>query len=330
MSGTNFRHIAGSKILAASVLVAVSMLCGWLPPAGAQAWTMPRGEAYLKLSYAKTDAARQYTFYGRTTDFIDGLAGDTFRDRSLYLYGEFGFSDEVSMILSIPYKRVFIRDQTFRFRTFAVGTVSAGVRLALLPLLGKSPSATSAALNLMLGIPTGYTRNLAPSAGSGQVDIEALISVGHSFWPFPAYAQVGAGYRYRSSMYGLSTAVACQPGRDVSCIVDSRPRFGDEWIYRIEAGITPFGGGILLQALAGGAWSLKLPTTGFSAVNPIPTRQRFLKIGGGVSIYPFRLAGMKHLVPLGLNVQYFATPTGRNTLASRDLFVGVEYRTRIF
>ena len=291
---------------------------------------MPKGEAYVKLFYSKTDAARQYTFYGRTTDFIDGLEGNTFRDRSLYLYAEVGLSDNLSMTLSLPYKRLFIRDQSFRFRTFAVGTVSLGVRIALLPLFGRTASRNAAALNFTVGVPAGYTRNYAPSAGSGQVDVEALISVGHSFWPFPAYAQAGAGYRYRSSMYAFSDAVKCQPGRDVSCITDARPSFGDEWVYRIEAGLTPFGGGLLVQALAGGAWSLHLPTTGFSAVNPIPTRQRFLKVGGGLAIYPFRIAGMKHLARFGLNVQYFVTPTGRNTLASRDLFVGVEFRSSIF
>ncbi len=291
---------------------------------------MPGGEAYVKASYGKVDADRQYTFYGRTTEFIDGLPGDTFRDRSLYLYAEVGLTDHLTMVLSVPYKRVFIRDQAFRLRTFAFGTVSLGARVALLPLLGWTSSRNVLAFNLTVDVPAGYTRNFAPSAGTGQVDVETMLGAGHSFWPFPAYAQVAAGFRYRSAFYGFSEAVDCQPGRDVSCIADVQPRFGHEWRYRLEAGLTPFGGGALVQVLAGGAWSLHLPTTGFSAINPLPTRQRYLKVGGGLTLYPFRLAGRERLAPLGLGLQYYLTPTGRNTLASRDLFMGIEYRLKLF
>jgi len=288
----------------------------------AQAWTLPPGDVYIKLAYGKVTAAEQFTFDGHRVDFIDGLEGDTFRDRSLYLYTEIGLMERLSLVVSMPYKRVFVRDQAFRFRTFAFGTAEVGVRVALLPFFGVAPSRHALAANLTLGLPTGYTRNYAPSADAGQVNVQAMIGYGLSLYPFPGYAQASFGYRLRTAFYGLSGATPCLPGRDVNCIVDVRPDYGNELVYRLEAGLTPLGGALL----AGGIWSVQEPVVGFSALNPLPTRQRYLKVGGGVTIYPFRLLGLPSFTAFGVAAQYFASPGGRNAIVSRDLFLGVEYR----
>ena len=42
-------------------------------PARGQAWTLPKGESYVKVSYGHVTAAEQYTFDGRATDYINGL-----------------------------------------------------------------------------------------------------------------------------------------------------------------------------------------------------------------------------------------------------------------
>jgi hypothetical protein len=298
--------------------------------ASAQAWTMARGEAYVKAFYGKVTAAEQFTFDGRTTDYIDGLAGDTYRDRSLYLYSEIGLSDRFSLIVSAPYKRTFVRDQSFRFRIFGLGTATLGGRIALLPLLGLPTDQNALAANLYFYIPTGYTRNFAPSTGAGQVDIQGSLFYGRSFYPAPAYAQVGAGYRYRSSLYLFSGAAPCRTGSDIHCIADARPSYGDEFLFHAEAGVSPFGGALFLQALATSIWSVQVPVVGFSAINPIPTHQRYIKAGGGIALYPFRIVNAPHLATLGFSVQYFLTPYGRNTIHSRDLFIGIEFRLRLF
>ncbi|WP_457653123.1 hypothetical protein [Rhodocaloribacter sp.] len=317
-----------SRRFPVALTMALGLMLGLAVDAGAQAWTMPSGEAYVKVFYGKVTAAEQFTFDGRRTDFIDGMPGDTFRDRSLYVYGEVGLSDRVTFVFSLPYKRIFIRDHAFRFRTYAFGTAELGARVSLLPFFGVEPSRNALAVNLGFGLPTGYTRNYAPSVDAGQVNVQAMLSYGRSFYPFPAYAQVGIGYRLRSTLYVFSGATPCRAGRDVNCIVDPRPDYGDELVYRFEAGLTPFGGGLLLQALAGGNWSWKEPVVGFSALNPIPTRQRFVKVGGGATVYPFRLAGLASSSSMGVSVQVFFTPYGRNALRTRDLFVGLEYRLR--
>lgn len=302
----------------------LSLLCA--APATAQAWTMPRGDVYAKLTYGHVSAAEQYTFDGRTAPYFMGVDADAFRDRSLYLYTEAGLTDDVTLVLMLPYKRMFVEDGAFRYRTYAFGTASVGARLNLLSLLGGEASGNALALNAAVLLPTGYTRNYTPSAGAGQVDAQAALGYGRSFWPLPAYAQAGVGYRHRTTAYGLSRAVACQEGRDLDCIMDRRPAYGDEFFFSFEAGATPFGGGVLAQVLVNGVRSLETPTVGFSALNPLPTRQRYLKAGGGLTLYPFKLAGAGRLEPLGLSVLYLVTPDGRNTIRSRDAYLGVEYR----
>ena len=294
----------------------------------AQAWTMPRGEHFLKITGSKIAAADQYTFDGRSINFINGVDGTAFRDESLYFYSEWGLFDKLTLVLSLPYKRTFVQDLAFKYQTFAPGTGTLGLRIALLPLLGFRPSAIAVGLNLGANIPMGYTRNYAPSAGAGQLDAQASLGIGVSFYPTAAYFQASGGYRYRSSVYLFSKSIGCNVGNDIHCIRDLKPSYGDELIFSAEAGIMFINGMLFFQALSNAVWSLEKPVIGFTAINPIPTHQRYVKAGGGFTLYPFRVTRLYSWAELGLSLQYFLTPYGRNTIASNDLFVGIEYRVR--
>lgn len=310
------------------VVCIVSFLCCGLYTASVhgQAWTQPKGHSYVKMFYGNITSAEQYTFDGRTTDYVQGLPGDTYRDRSLYLYTEAGITDNVTVVVSLPYKRTFVRDQAFRFRVFGFGTATLGGRMSLLPVLGVESSKNAVAVNLTAFVPMGYTRNYTPSTGTGQVDLQSSIFYGRSFYPFPAYLQIGSGYRIRSSQYLFSATTECRPGSDIHCISDVKPDFGNELVWHAETGVSPFGGALFLQVLTTGTWSITKPTVGFSANNPLPTHQRYVKAGVGGAIYPFRIINSTTLSSLGLNVQYFSTPFGRNTINSRDVFVGLEFQ----
>lgn len=313
-------------------LVLLGVLVGGLVGGSAygQAWTQPPGQLYAKVSVGAVTASEQYAFDGETTLFIDGVDDETFRDRSLYLYAELGLTEWATLVAQLPYKRTTIEDAAFRYQTEAVGAVTLGLRTALLPLVGAGEGPNALALNAALAVPTGYTRNFAPSAGAGQVDAEASLAYGRSFYPLPLYAQASAGFRYRTTVYGLSSAVDCQEGRDLNCTRDQEPDYGNEWLYAAEVGWTPLDRAVLIQGLVRGVWSVREPEVGFTAINPLPTRQRYLKVGGGVAVYPFRWFGVEALETLGLSVQGFATPSGRNTIKSQDWFIGLEIQRTLF
>ncbi|NNF58561.1 MAG: hypothetical protein HKN04_09985 [Rhodothermaceae bacterium] len=285
-------------------------------PALAQAWPQQAGHGYLKLAYGTATASEQFSFDGRRRAYAEGVNDDAFFDRSVYAYAEFGLTRQITLVGAIPFRRVFVRDAAFRYRTYGLGSATLAARVGLKPLLGWMSDADALAATVAFTLPTGYTRNRTPSAGAGQVDAEVLLAYGRSFYPAPVYAQLSAGYRHRSAIYVLSQAVPCQNEVDFDCFADEQPDYEDELTASAEIGAT-IAGRVLVQGLARGVWSVRAPEMAFSVNNPFPTRQRAIKVGGGLRL---------HLPEdnAGLSVQAFVTPWGRNTIRSVDLFIGLD------
>ncbi len=281
----------------------------------AQAWVQPKGHAYLKLSRSDVTASEQYRFDGERIPYADNVEGDAFFDESFYLYSEIGLTNNLTLVAILPYKSLRVRDAAFDYQTEGLGSVMIGLRTGI----GLTADQHTLAVNVMVTLPTGYTRNFTPSVGPGQVDVQMMINYGVSLWPFPGYAQAGLGYRYRSALYGFSTTTPCEDGNDINCFEDVETKYDDELLFSAEAGVN-LGRWALIQVLTFGVLSNKTPDaeTSFSIRNPIPTRQRYVKAGGGLTVYP--------LGKLGIGVQVFFTPSGRNTIRSTDIFWGVEYR----
>ncbi len=305
------RHITAT-------FIALGMLIGGAAGvAHGQAWTQSEGHTYLKVAYGAATASEQYAFDGQLKLYADDVYAPAFFDRSVYLYGEVGLTDRLTLVAAMPYKRVIVRDLGFRYETAALGDLELGARWSLLPWLAWLPESAAAAVNVRATLPTFYTRNLLPAPGRGQVDLAATVDYGQGFglgFLGAAYAQVGAGYRMHTPWYGLSNAAACQPGQDRGCTVDQQSDPGDEIVARAELGARPWSP-LLLQGLSEAVVSLRAPSVGFSASEPAPTSQRYLKVGVGVEVTP--------LPHIALSAQAFATPWGRNTVRSVDLFVGL-------
>lgn len=292
----------------------------WLAAdASAQAWPQAKGRAYVKLSHGRTATDQQFRFDGETRPYADNVDDDAFFDRSFYLYGEYGLTHDLTLVAMLPYKSIRVLDAAFAYKTRGLGSVMLGVRQNLKGWLGLAADQHALAANVMATLPTGYTRNFSPSIGSGQVDVQATVNYGLSLYPIPGYGQVGLGYRYRSAFYGFSDATDCQEGSDLNCVADVEPKYDDELLFSAEAGFSAEQWA-LVQVLGQGVWSIQPPdaSTSFSVRNPIPTRQRYIKLGTGLTLYPVRR--------LGVGVQVFFTPYGRNTIRSTDTFFGVEYR----
>ncbi len=284
-----------------------------------QAWVQPKGHAYLKLSRSDVTASEQYRFDGERIPYADNVEGDAFFDESFYLYSEIGLTNNLTLVAMLPYKSLRVRDAAFDYQTEGLGSVMIGLRTGIKNLVGLTADQHTLVANIMVTLPTGYTRNFTPSVGPGQVDLQTTINYGVSLWPFPGYAQAGLGYRYRSALYGFSTTTPCEDGNDINCFEDVETKYDNELLFSAEAGVN-LGRWALIQVLTFGVLSNKTPDaeSSFSIRNPIPTRQRYVKMGGGLTVYPLR--------KLGLGVQVFFTPSGRNTIRSTDIFWGVEYR----
>lgn len=304
----------------AAGIIATLLLALLIPlDALAQAWTQPAGHAYLKVAHGRTSVSDQYTVTGDVAPFTEDVEGDAFFDRSIYLYGEVGLLPGLTLVSMLPVKNISVEQDSARLQTVGLGDIEIRARIDLRPLLGPLDESTAIALSMGTRLPSGYTRNLSPSVGAGQTNLQVGLSLGHAFHPVPIYMQGNVTFVNRLSMYGLSRAIECTTDTDIPCSEDIQPDFDDEWIYRFETGIS-IGSSVLVQALAEGKRSLNKPDEQFEALNPIPTRSRFLKLGSGVTVSPTE--------SIGLSVQLFRTVAGRNTLRSTEIFLGVEYKIK--
>ena len=284
----------------------------------AQAWTQPVGDAYIKVAHGRTSVAEQFDLDGNTIPFIDGVTGDSFRDRSVYMYGEFGVIPGFTLITMVPIKNLtVVLEDNDELTTVGIADVELRGRIDLRPLLGQTEGGTATAISVGVRVPTGYTRNLSPSVGAGQMDLHFSLGLGRSFYPLPVYAQVAAGFENRLQMFGLSRIIECTPTSDIPCVAASEPTFDNEWLYSAEAGVNA-GKRFLIQVLLNGIRSVNRPDELFDIGNPIPTRRRFLKLGSGLTV----AAGKG----VGASLQVFRTVAGRNTIRATEFFFGLEYK----
>ncbi len=286
----------------------------------AQAWPQPEGGLYVKLSHGRSDADEQFNSDGNARPYADGVSDDAFADRSGYLYAEYGLTPQLTLVGLLPFKTLTTRDLDFEYEAQALGSAQIGARYGLADALNLTGTRHTAAVAGLLTVPLGYERNRAPAVGTGQVDVQASLHYGLSLHPLPLYAQVGGGYRARSDVYAFSSTVDCVPGRSIGCTTDTTPDYGNEWFYGAEIGASD-GRWFLLQALLHGVSSAQtIEPERITADGGLPTRQRFLKVGGGVTLYP--------IPSVGVSIQAFRTPEGANTIRSTDVFVGIEYIRR--
>ncbi len=283
----------------------------------AQAWTRPAGHAYVKLSRGVSNADYRFEVDGSRVRYDGNAPEASFSDNSHYAYVEYGLSSRLTGVAMLPLKRLSVNRPTGDLTRSGLGSVQLGVRYALQQALGLSDERHRLAINATVSLPAGYERNAAPALGSGQTDVDVLGAYGFSFYPVPVYAQAAIGYRFRSDFFGLSRTRDCPSGA-TDCFPPLSPEYDNEWVMRAEAGVSP-SSWLLIHAIAHGAWSNAQPETGFSAQNPIATRQRFTKVGAGVAVYP--------LPYVGISLQYFETVSGKNTIDSGDWFIGIEYIT---
>ncbi len=282
----------------------------------AQAWPQPPGHAYVKFSLGTSSAADQFDAGGAKKSYDRDVSGNAFLDRSFYLYAEYGLIERLTVIGQTALKRIHVRTDTGSLATRGFGNVSFGVRYGFMSPERIQQTGRSVAALFFVDLPTGYTRNQTPALGGGQTNLQFGLSAGQSLYPFPGYIQANLSYRVRTASYGLSSVTDCPRRTKKACIPDQQPDYGDEWVFLAEAGFT-IGDRVLIQGILHGIWSNEEPVETFDPRNPLPTRQRLLKTGVGMTFYPG--------FGLGVGIQGFSTPTGRNTIVSNDWFFSVEY-----
>ncbi|HQU72007.1 MAG: hypothetical protein KDI06_18955 [Calditrichaeota bacterium] len=242
----------------------------------AGAWSQAKGGYYLKTTLIYSDANK-----------VLGISSPaTFRDYSLYFYGEYGITPHLTGIVNFPvYKRSeneanFIRGET---NAFLAGDYEAHLKYQFLNngLVGAA----------QIGIkkPAFYDLIDIPPIGNNETDYDLKFLLGASLYPIPAYFTGDLGYRFRGG------------------------EFVDEFHMNAEAGYT------VMQRYLLRATISVIRNNGESASESnlfgFPLIQQRTRVGGGVI---FILSSK-----LEADLTLLKTTSGLNIPNSTEVFVGL-------
>ncbi len=168
------------------------------------AWTMPKNQYFFKVSGNYFLATEEFNYLGEKSNIREelGIYNDvSYRDFSLLLYLEYGFTDWFTLVLDLPYKNVTSqRTVSFYTETKEKITNSGFSDLRALGRLALLRRSLVFSLQPGIKVPMGYEiidDIDAPNLGTGEVDGEISLLSGYSFWPNPLFITGGFGYRWR-------------------------------------------------------------------------------------------------------------------------------------
>lgn len=295
-------HPRPAGVLAALALVAAA------GNAEAGAWLRPAGSYYFKLSASRLYTEQEYDYAGNKVDILAGqetLINTSYRDASVSAYLEYGLSDRVTLLATLPFKVLTARRTELtevpdirRDVDATNGGLSDALVAMKIPLLTTPfPIAVQGGVKLPLGYDdTPY--NGGPPLGSSRIDVEAHLLAGVSFYPVPAWAGASVGYRVR--------------GGDLD----------DQWLFGAEAGATWWR--LQLKAGIDGLYSTSDPpdlaavSRGGASPATIVTNQDVLEVTPAIS----------YLVndEISFVLETFTVVDGRNTVTGTTWSAGVVFQ----
>ena len=190
---------------------------GLASTAFAGAWTQNRGGYYFKIGASYLNSTIDIDANGKQ---IQKANMGELRDLNYSTYLEYGLLDRLTLVSSVPYKR--LRDtRTLRdLNEVITGTALerrwgfGDMEMRLRWLLADKPVVASIAVGGKIPLWYDDDPNTRVPLSSKKVDADVRLLLGQSLYPLPIYATGEAGYRIR--------------GGDIS----------NEWFYALEAGIT--------------------------------------------------------------------------------------------
>jgi len=266
----------------------------------AGAWTQRKDHYYFRLSGFSFSSRGLFNQDGKRNDFA---SNGRFADLSASAYLEYGVSDLVTFVGSVPYKRLrFQSDATLNGERLDRKTTGWGdVYLGLRYLLSDQNAVTSlqAGFKLNTGYQTDTTAlNLAPPLGDGQNDFELRALIGQSILRGAAYYNLDVGYRARSG----------QP-------VDEIP-------FALEAGLGLGKLGLVIGQIYGvralsGAEASIIKAQSQTSLNPV---EDYVKAHAQLILH----------LQNGMDVAFIYENilSGRNTAGGRSIAVALAFKTR--
>jgi hypothetical protein len=172
----------------ASTLVLLGLVFWWASPACAGPWPQPAGHGFV----INTFSFVQGDNHAGVPNPASG--NGTFRLFDFTPYMEYGLTDTVTVGAAPHLELRQLATSTTTSNTAGVGDIDLFARKTV-----WSDGSWVIAGQGLIKVPTGYDPNANPALGNDQVDLEPEILVGRGFvvGAWPAFADIGTGYRYR-------------------------------------------------------------------------------------------------------------------------------------
>lgn len=248
------------------------------------AWPREKNEIYSKLSLSRFESDEVFAPKKNKK-----LPGPDYSEFATSIYGEYGVTDTLTGIVSLTHKSV--ESSSASVKSTESGFTDAWVFLK--KGLFKAPFVLSSQVGVK--IPLGYDANSRPPLGDGQVDYEARLLAGKSFYPFAGYGNAEVGYRKRNG------------------------DFSDEIPYRLELGAFPAKGVLLKIALDGVSNLTNDKASDLGAtLGPNVFDEEYLKLSP--SLIFFNKKGY------GFEIYYETLLSGGNTAAGQTIGVGLSWQ----
>ncbi|RJQ50594.1 MAG: hypothetical protein C4526_11625 [Nitrospiraceae bacterium] len=190
-----------------SVVFLLAALCIFSSNNAFAAWTQAKGHSYNQLGFSYYKTTEKFTTLHRdASGTLETTSGsiikedqEKFTSKKISYYGEYGITDKVTLVLSVPYDWQRSND-TLRFAEergpSGVGDINLGLRYQLVPNLFGSGVLMSAQGEVK--IPEAYKFGhplLNLSQGDGQYDTSFALKFGRGLPK--GYLWLDVGYKYR-------------------------------------------------------------------------------------------------------------------------------------
>lgn len=175
----------------------------------AGAWTQAKGAVYNKMAVDYYDSEK---FYVDDSDRMKYPDHGDFEEYNGNYYGEYGVTDQLTVLGSLYYKYLHKEDDLVDMTTSGVGDVDAAAKHNLM-----NNNFGVFSVQGLVKIPEFYDKNDAPPLGNGQWDYELRLLYGHSLWPLiPGYCNAEAAYRWRTDKPSDEFRFLAEIGSDFS------------------------------------------------------------------------------------------------------------------
>lgn len=174
-------------------------------------WTKGKGEIFGKISYQTFQSDEYFTLSGvrlNTTEFSQRCIG---------VYGEYGITDELTLIVDWP---------AFKSQKFETTETITGIGDLKLGLKYRLPVKFPITISVIPELPIGPANSFASNkiiaddvinlpTGDGEFNLYTILAASHSFDPIPIYINAYIAHNLRTEYEGISLGNQLMEGIEV-------------------------------------------------------------------------------------------------------------------